>query len=191
MKFFLVPTMGQGDCFFDSVRHILASIKIHSSIKELREIVAYPMLDQMDMKANVVLQTWLHLLRDSVVESRNQQHLTELARELSFLWPVKDASWPLTFRQRKLVFNGICSQQYWGDEYALRILESQPFVDNITSPVHHTQKHSPTHYAMLLLQDKHYCPIKREDNMYLFMFHELPVSVQERLKTFQYDLTSL
>lgn len=111
----VVPTLGNGNCLFDSVRIALASIGYHYTLDRLRGCVAKRALDETDEEFNQALQVWSALANSGDPQLRSEtMHVNGIARN----------PWPWTSAQRSVVMKRMMSPAYyWGDEVAVRSLE--------------------------------------------------------------------
>lgn len=111
----IVPTLGNGNCLFDSVRKALLSIGYNYSLDHLRACVAKRALDENDEEFNQSLQVWSVLANTGELEMRSEtMHVNGISKK----------PWPWTALQRTVVMKRMMSPAYyWGDEVAVRSLE--------------------------------------------------------------------
>lgn len=111
----VVPTVGNGDCLFDSVRKALESIGYHYTIGSLRACVANRALDETDEEFNEALQVWSALANGGDPHIRSEtMHVVGISKN----------PWPWSPVQRTVVMKRMMSPNYyWGDEIAIRSLE--------------------------------------------------------------------
>ena len=214
--FVIHDSLENGDCFFDSVRQALASVKKSKTVEDLRHIVARTILDPTDEFANYNLSQWKELLEMALLEKDKEmiqefahakglvdfEKLEEVERQKQ---DPKDSdsatstsSPPFvpTKRQRESVYEMMCSPIYWGNEYAVYILEK---VYNITflifkeddgkvrSPSDHGPDFQPKYFCILVLFDsndrpKHYQPVSYHGKFFLKL-QDIPSMVVEKFQT--------
>ena len=111
----IVPTLGGGNCLFDSVLKALASIGYHYTLDRLRACVAKRALDETDEEFNQALQVWSALANGGDPQIRSEtMHVDGISKK----------PWPWTPVQRMVVMKRMMSPNYyWGDEVAVRSLE--------------------------------------------------------------------
>lgn len=118
----LVRTAANGDCLFHSVRLCMMSVLGRPGAptsRQLREAVARTVLDRRDATAQVALVVWRDVLRDAIAMGDRDLYLNYAhARAL-----LRDHE-PFGQHARQAVYDAMCqSSIYWGDEYALKVLE--------------------------------------------------------------------
>lgn len=153
-------TASGGECLFDSVRLVLESEGIHTNIQELRRLVASTVLDLQDAQATEAIVNW------------KMYYLSDLRQEFMHVHNVVRTDEPpniVTVNDRRMIFSNMLSPNlYWGDEYALRIMEREfkvtflVFRDTRHKPVY-AVNHEPgwqfSHYILLFLAGCHYNPV--------------------------------
>jgi hypothetical protein len=111
----IVPTLGNGNCLFDSVRKALVSIGYNYTLDRLRACVAKRALDETDEEFNQSLQVWSALANTGDPQMRS---------ETMHVYGISKKPWPWTPAQRTVVMKRMMSPaHYWGDEVAVRSLE--------------------------------------------------------------------
>lgn len=172
---------GDGHCFFQSIRTILASVGLDRSIDQLRRVVAQPVLKADDAIVNLTIQNWLELYRGALQEQ--DVHLLEEYRHMA---PLAQAQWPLTPEDRRRLYDTMLTNQYWGEHHACRIVEEQTqmrfliFCHDVAQPQltwYHSTSFRPTHYCFLLLYHQHYMPVSFRGR-FVFRWDEIPPAVQ-------------
>lgn len=167
-------TEDRGDCLFDSVRIVLQSERIYTTNQELRRIVADTVLDLSDRDATSAIQLWkMSYMAGMAAEFQHVRNVVRQGEDPAMI----------TINDRRLIFsNMLCPNLYWGDEYALRIMEREfhvvflLFTDLRLKPVvplDHEPNHQFTHYIMLYLSRIHYQPVSY-GSRFLFQPEQLP-----------------
>lgn len=237
--FVIHESLENGDCFFDSVRQALASVKKQKTIEELRHIVARTVLDPTDEFANYNLLQWKELLEMALLE-KDKEMIQEFAHAKSLVdfekleeieeqrererekakekekkkekkkenkekekknenekESIHDPKPPFfTQQQRENVYQMMCSHIYWGNEYAVYVLEK---VYNITflifkeddgkvrCPPDHGPDFHPKYFCILVLFDSndrpnHYQPVSYHGKFFLKL-KDIPSMVVEKFQT--------
>ena len=180
-RFRIHSSSADGHCFFDSIRQILSTVGLDRSVDRLRQIVARPGLEEKDEIVNSTIANWLALYQGASSE-RDQQ----LLEEYKHMAVLKDATLPLSMEYRKLLYDTMLTDQYWGEHHACRIIEEQTqmrfliFCDDIQAPQltwYHSTQFKPTHYCFLFLRRQHYMPVSW-DNRFIFQWNDIPYAVQ-------------
>jgi hypothetical protein len=146
-----VAVPGDGDCLFSSVALVLldwldgtagrprtptASSEVRDVARYLRTLVASRVLDRTDEESERMIETWRRLWGDACRELAEQQQqqqqqqpcapppiLHELQHLDESISPAESGPLPLAQR-RALYRNMMDARRYWGDEFALRTLET-------------------------------------------------------------------
>lgn len=119
--YWLMETTKNGDCLFHSVHLCLKSIMDTDPYTsfELRHSVANTILDIKDTQALAVMETWKTLLAHAI-EERDEEIVSEYKHAQSLL---KDNP-PFGVATRQVLYeNMLKADTYWGDQYAVRVLE--------------------------------------------------------------------
>lgn len=184
-------TAADGDCLFESVRQILDhSTTLRLSNRYLRSVVARSIVDVSDEHARNALQFW-HTLFSEMQREGTGEYLHEFA----FMHPAAGRRWPLSASVVAKISDAMMQRNlYWGEEYALRVLERQMKVRMVVLEVvagagvrlHHrleevSTNYQPTHFMWLHLQGKHYQPISFRDQ-WLFSIADAPSELQYLLR---------
>ncbi len=113
----IIPTAGNGDCLFNSIRIALASINYDHTIERLRGCVARRALNPTDEEFNQSLKMWCELAGASGSD-------LEIQRETLHVRNICHKPWPLSYEDRLDVMRRMMDPNYyWGDEVAVRTLE--------------------------------------------------------------------
>jgi len=181
-EFAIHASSGDGNCFFESLRQILASARVQRTIAELRQLVAKPILDTDNVIVNRTIQNWWELYRDGKKE-RNAQIMEEY-KQMGVL--PDDVTLPLGDRERWRLFQAMLTPLYWGEQHACRIIEEQTqmrfllFSGDTQRPAltwYHSTAFKPTHYCFLFNAQQHYMAVSFRGR-YIFKWDEVPVEVQ-------------
>ena len=185
MKLTAARSAGGGDCFFDSIRIILASTGHHISVQKLRQAVAASLLNEHDSMANRVLLEWARLYSDAVREGN-----LGLARDYAHMAPLlqgrKKVHFPLSLEERTLVAHQLLKSSYFGDEYALdvmeRVLRAHIVVLDGSGTVLRQMRKTRRGDAVLFLRltNVHYQPL-HVDGKYLWHWSELSQDIQRTI----------
>lgn len=190
----LVQTNGDGNCFFQSVHIGLKSIVENPySIYELRNEVAMSIKE--DRKEGLqALDTWKVLLHYAIQE-KDQALQKEFAHALPLVkGDISESSIQHVYE------NMLDPNLYWGDQYALNILELRLNVKlivlkkSVTMPprlviqrniVHEERHYRPMYCIILFLHNEHYMPLIHrytKDNVVkyvtCFKVHKLPCFIE-------------
>ena len=188
-------TIANGDCLFESLRFILASIQMTYDNRYMRSVVARSILDHRDEVTQQALHGW-YVLFQEIVASRDPG----LWQEYAYMEPSRRQQWPLPKHTIHEISDAMMKPHlYWGEEHALRIFErqlqvralvfeevklGQNAVLRLYVPLDHgsaqTQYH-PTHYILLHLCRKHYQPLSYR-KQFIFQPSELPSSLQRYIR---------
>jgi len=180
------PTKANGDCLFESLSIVLSrDTSVPYSTEYLRSVVARSILESTDERAMSALEhfhTMYHQLKQSSVEY--------LFMKPSDHYP----KWPLPLPIIQQISDNMMDRHlYWGEEYALRVFETQLqiriFVLEVVpgrgvifhTPLDHKVQYRPTHYLFLHLESRHYQPLLIEGK-YLLQGTDLPSSLQKLIK---------
>jgi hypothetical protein len=169
-----MEVMGNGDCLFLSMAHVLLdrltrgrrwqegdySKQVTSVSRLLRHKVASRMLDAGDAEADRVAGTWHRLWKGAVREKD-----VELQVEFRHMTNV---GYPLTALDRRVLFRNMLNPSvYWGEEFALRTMEKllhcRLCVIDASLRVIRREPgppQRPDFIAFLLLQSQHYRPLR-------------------------------
>ena len=167
-----------GNCFFDSIRIILLSRRIHQSIEQLRHIVAQPVLDSQNVTVTHTITSWLELHQDAKKENDLQ-----LLQEYNH---VNEIELPLNMDGRVKLNAIMKTPRYWGEQHACRMIEEHfqirflIFNCDISTPQvnqFYSASYKPTHFCFLHLCRQHYMPVSFR-GLFLFEWNEIPHSVQ-------------
>lgn len=175
------PSSGNGDCLFDSVRQILASIGLPCSVGSLREAVARPVLEEKDEVVNRTIDNWMQLYRGAL-----QERDLQLEDEYRHMRPVHEAPLPLSPEHRQQLYDVMLTEHYWGEQHACRILEESHqmrfiiFCEDIQAPQltwYHSNQFKPIRYCFLYLRHQHYMPVSWNQR-FVFRWDEIPYALQ-------------
>jgi CO dehydrogenase/acetyl-CoA synthase gamma subunit (corrinoid Fe-S protein) len=183
-KFRVVHTTSNGNCLFESIVIALKSIGLNYSIEHLRNVVAHPILNPNDKGVTDTLKTWIELARDAL-NTRDRQLLIEYNHVL----PVFQIQNPNDTQIRQVVYSQMLKNSFWGEEYALRILETRLQVNFLVILVDHTKviPHCLLHaekkymYYIILLLTKHYGEHYQPVSycgQFIFHYGQLPVVIK-------------
>lgn len=183
-------SLGNGDCFFDSIRIILASAGINTTVRKLRQMVASSLLNKKDSAANAALLQWAQLYADAVKEG-NVGLQTEY-QHMAVLFPPGGGpvSFPLKSRFRKLVAHEILKSSFYGEQYSLDVMERNLQINLIVMTGDGTLVQRPMSrlanrgLAFLTLNCIHYQPMHCRGK-YLFQWRELPLPIRRILRHFK------
>ena len=118
----VVRTAGNGDCLFHSVRLCLLSVMSRSrapTSAQLREAVARTVLDRRDHRATAALGVWRDVLAGAVALGD-----ADVWRDYAHARALLSDQPPFERSSRRAVYDAMCqSDVYWGDDYALQVLE--------------------------------------------------------------------
>lgn len=184
-KYRVTPTTSNGNCLFESVMIALKSIGLDYSIQHLRNVVAYPILNPHNSQATDTLKVWIQLAQDALSTKDR-----ELLVEFSHVIPVFQIQNPNDAQIRQTIYSQMLKNTFWGEEYALRILETQLQVnflvisiENKTKIIPHRLLHSEKqyqYYILLLLTrnaGEHYEPISYS-GQFIFHYNQLPLVIK-------------
>jgi hypothetical protein len=190
--FTIYPTVQNGDCLFDSLRIMMASIGLHYSLPYLRSVVAQSILNlHRDKNVYHTVHGWYELFH-SFVNSHEQSML----QEYQFMQPTYRQPWPLSVHVlQDLVKSMMVPKLYWGEEFALRTFEKQLQIRffilekvkgkgyRLHAPLCHNDDvaYQPTHYLWLHLANRHYQPLSFQ-GQFVFAPSELPVYLQKMIQ---------
>ena len=184
------PTLSNGDCFFESIQIILQSIGINKSIKNLREIVAIPVLNPQDFITNETIKNWAEIYQSAKAEKDLQlideyNHLKNV--DISYHDVNGQKIKIINLQQRLILYKNMQSSEYWGEQHACRIIEEQTqmrfliFNGDIKKPQltwYHSESFKPTHFCFLFLIGQHYMPVSWK-NKFIFSWKELSTDLQK------------
>ena len=188
----IYTTSSNGDCLFDSIRIVLyneTDLHRYDDCTFIRSVVARSILDPTNKKAVEALHHW-HTLYQEFVKEKNLLQMNEY----SFMKPsLEYVDWPLPYTVVKEISDCMMQpNEYWGEEYALRVLENQLRIQFIILKIIITASgkssvfiHKPlssdtlhvTHYVWLLLCKSHYQPISFQGR-FIFPVKQVPVQLQ-------------
>lgn len=174
-----VPSKGNGDCFFDSVRIILKSVGVVRSVRQLRAVVAQTLADPHNRAANAALFHWAQMYSDAL--GSNDRELLQEFQHVSCLFDTERESipFPLSTADRKRVVRQVMQSSFYGEEYSMQVLSDRfdiTFVviadGNVQKPVQVKKR-----LAFLELRRCHYQPVKFL-NKFVWKVEQLPASVR-------------
>lgn len=183
MQFTAARSAGGGNCFFDSIRIILASTGHTISVRKLRQVVASSLLNPDDQRANAVLLEWARLYSEAVKE-RNIALASEYIQMQPLFQRKGRVKFPLSQEDRTLVAHQLLKPTYFGDEYALdvmeRVLKAHIVVlDGRGRVVRQLRQRRRGNAVMFLrLMNIHYQPL-HIGGRYLWHWKELPAEIQQ------------
>ena len=167
-----------GNCFFDSIRMILASWQVRQTVDQLRDIVARPVLDSQNLIVTDTITSWIELF-----EGARKENDRQLLQEYNH---VDGISLPLNTESRFNLYSIMKTPRYWGEQHACRIIEERfqirflIFNCDISAPQvnqYYSASYKPTHYCFLYLQRQHYVPVSFR-GLFLFEWDAIPGPVQ-------------
>ncbi len=178
------PTMGNGNCLFDSFNIMLSSVKHPVDPQSLRKFVALTVMDEKDEKTNETIKSWLEIFKGIVQE----KHIDKsLYREYMFMKGLEHAHWPFSLEQRTLLFNNMMNPSlYWGEQHAVRVLEEYFRIrmlvfcsDFQTSRLcwNYNSSYKPICYGVLLLSGQHYQPVSI-NRKFIWAWTDMPRDVR-------------
>jgi hypothetical protein len=179
----IYPTASDGHCFFKSIQIILQSIGIHKTIKDLREIVATPILNPYDIITNETIKNWIELYYFALIE-----HDIQLLDEYKHMKGVlnQNENHHINSKQRTIIYKNMLTSEYWGEQHACRIIEEQTqmrfliFNGDMKKPQltwYQSHLFKPTHFCFLFLLGQHYMPVSWH-NKFIFTWEELSNDLQ-------------
>lgn len=181
-KFEVMFVPNCGDCLFDSIRIILQSIGLDYTLKHLRSVVAYPVLDVHDKETNATIDTWLALYKQACKEKNKKLH-----EEYKFISSLENAKIPLSKKHREELYKAMMLPDYWGDDHAIRILEERLNVRFLTLhdngvgqfPLDHSKesRFNPEHIALLFQTQNCYMPLSY-NSQYVFRRDTVPETIR-------------
>ncbi len=172
------PSSADGNCFFDSIRCILESMRIRQSIEELRDIVAKPVLDDNNSTVTNTVASWLELYEGAAREA-DRNLLQEYGH-------VEGVTLPLNADTRQHLYSVMKTPRYWGEQHACRMIEERfqirflIFNCDILAPQinqYYTSSYKPTHFCFLYLNRQHYEPVSFR-GVFLFEWKDIPHAIQ-------------
>ena len=178
------PVHANGDCFFESLQIILNSYRKEDekySIRDLRDVVARPVLDENNKTVNKTIETWLQLYKDAIKEKD-----VILREEYKHMRGLEDTIVPLLPKYRITLYNNMMSSLYWGEQYACRTIEEATglrfliFNGDLKQPQlnwYHSLHYKPTHYCFIQLKKQHYTPISL-NGQYIWIWYDIPDSIK-------------
>ena len=181
------PALGGGDCFFDSVRTILESEGIETSVRELRKLVASSLLNVDSTAANEALLQWAQLYADAVREGNRDLALEYQHMDVLFRDPDTTLiHFPLTKKQRIQVARELLKPTFFGEQYSISVLERTTGINLIVLAPDGTVVQQPPKkwrqdVAFLMLNGLHYEPMQ-SGGQYLFEWRQLPAEVRRLLR---------
>lgn len=180
-------TEKNGDCFFDSVRQALASLKPPKivTIEQLRAAVASKVLtpDKDGIDNNIML--WQTIYN----EAKNADD-REMMTEYGHIACVADEMLPLDKQGREKLYAAMMTPSYWAEEYAVSIIEKALqikfiIIDGVAEKAlaghDHGMHFDPKFYVILVLKNKHYQPVSSH-HRFCFRRSELPKDVVEKVQ---------
>jgi len=207
-EFSIHSTANNGDCLFHAIRLCLFSMmKNPYTSRELRRGVAKTILNADDARAKNALQMWKAVVESAKGDAGEIDH--ELIHDYLFAIPLitaeadSDGIFPQHIRQQ-VHDNMLQSNLYWGDQYAILVLEEllnlrfvilkknyskklNNFVIEKQVPVEHDlpKPFQPKWKIILALDNVHYMPIFKsitpldpESLPYQTAFSTLPMFVE-------------
>ena len=174
----LVETKMNGDCLFSSVGKALKT-----SVQSLRKIVAYSILLNENQST---VQFWRELYHSFMTEN-NETMLNEYKHiECVSNIPLDT---DLTMRDKKLVIREMMKSSFWGEEYAIRQLESMlrikiivlnGDIKSFSKSLKHEYEYTPDKYVMVYLESKHYSLVSYNEQT-VFTYDNLPIDIKEHI----------
>jgi hypothetical protein len=171
-NYFMMRTANNGDCLFHSVHLCLMTVmgrKAYTTY-ELRLAVANTVMKEENRKITHILDSWRSLLAYA-----NKENDSEIQRDYKHAEPLLRDEPPFSTSTRAdLRDNMLDVGTYWGDEYAIQILErlmkikflilkrmkiGRRFVVRGQFGVNHQTSFEPLWYIILVLEGAHYMPI--------------------------------
>lgn len=187
-----------GNCFFDSVRVILHSIRMFTTVKELRQHVAEPLVQAQDELTRETLINWLQIYQGAC-----REHDAILLQQFAFLKGLEHVhpSLELTREEQQRLYEQMTDEHqplYWGEQHAMRIIEEStglrfliisdqtvnPHQPQVTCSLswYHSPEYKPKAYAILYLQHEHYMPVSL-NTQFVFAWRDLPLDFQRFVRT--------
>lgn len=174
-----------GHCFFTSLQTILAHHGVESSVPQLRSIVARTVLNESDEHMTGVVMDWIHMYRDAV-NDKNHDMLLEYAQVQDVRHPPNTV---LTPQDRRMIYHRMMTNEYWGDETAIRIIQKKlqmyiVVIDGCSgkemwNPIE--DKTDTDCFCCMVLHGNHYEPVACEGEM-IFYFHSIPEPLKRILR---------
>jgi len=161
--FVLHTTLTDGDCLFDSIRIMFASIHEDYTNEYLRSIVARPVVDMTDEDMCGTLKNWIDIYKGAVI-SRDW----DIMNDYQHVSPAMRHADPYSRECRNEIYKSMMQKSYWGEQHALRIFEDHInvrlfviFPDSSGRIVaHHPVVSDRRDYAAFLwLANRHYQPL--------------------------------
>lgn len=179
--YFLLKTIDNGDCLFHSIHLFLLSVLHRGTYTtfELRHAVAKTVLDLGNKEALHAMEMW-KLILQSAIENGDK----ELQREYRHAFPLLKDVTPFEMVTRTKLFQNMLNVSiYWGDQYAIQVLESKLNVQFLVLKktivanaetirgqvgVDHSGnlQWAPNWFGIFVLDGNHYMPLVRKRNFY-------------------------
>jgi len=193
--FKVYSVLPDGNCLFSSLERILKSCNdSHYTAKNFRHLVAYSVLDKKDSTANQVLKQWFDIAGGSELDR-------EIKTDFRHIVALQDKTWPPNEITRRWLYHYMRdNNMYWGEEYALCVLEKalqiQIIIINENGDLRDNRSnhwnedfkknYRPTRFCLVRLKCRHYEPLSY-NGIFLFSPRDLqifPSSFSNKLKKF-------
>ena len=118
------PSSFPGDCLFAAVQHALDDTD--TSIQDLRRMVTAPILAGTDRFTEATIEQWVLMYREAALQpavSDAHAAADSCMEEVQHVRCVARESLPLTEEARQRLADTMLSPRYWGDEFALRVMQ--------------------------------------------------------------------
>lgn len=180
-KFIIDETKTNGDCLFDSLSNIYNET---FTIRYLRNLVAYTIIDETDIEGTAVLSTW-KCLYDMAVKENDRQMISHY-KHMKVVKDVSEKDVLLKENRTKVYFEMI-KNTFWAEEYSLQVLEKKLNIKMIL--IHGNKKkieiipnkNDINYIVLLYFNNSHYQSISY-NNDYIFDINHLPEDIMKLLK---------
>lgn len=159
-SFKVYHTNANGHCFFESL-----SIPLNKSILDLRKIVAYS-LAKPNYTTNEIINTWRELEHSGLECARHMKCVHHIPLNKS-----------LTRQNKVLVMKEMLTSKYWGDEYAIRVLQETfnigiCVIDDVAGVLRKPLEIQNPKYIVILLYTGNHYDLVLYDNKSIFTLRE-------------------
>lgn len=178
-KYFqLISTVTDGNCLFDCIATCLTGINNNISIITLRKIIADTFLDENDTKANNTMIMWKIIYDNSIIEK--DKEMLENYKHMKKLKNVKQYD-ILLQKNRKILYNIILNNDFWGEEYTINTLETYfnikiIIVNGDINKIRCIDNVNKDYIIILFFCKKHYQIISYK-NKFIFPILDIPLDI--------------
>lgn len=138
VKIFHIPIIPS--CLFDSIDTVLKSVSYNCSAQQLRDVVAHTIINN-DKKKQVMntICGWIEIVRDAI-RSNDLRRIEQMRHVLPYSCRnLKDSD-------REAIYHEMKKDTYWGDDFALEVLQQQLKLQFVVIDVLEDEKNSKLTY---------------------------------------------